>query len=144
MIYDFDKIVDRKNTNSFKWDKAEEFLGNSDLIPLWVADMDLECSEKIVKAMQERLNHKIFGYSFRPDSFYKAIIDWNKKRFDWEIKKDWILNTPGVVTAIAIALNTFSKGSDKILIQPPVYGPFRKIVELNERKLIKNELRYKG
>jgi len=144
MKYDFDKPVDRSNTNSFKWDRNKEFLGSADVIPLWVADMDLECCQKIVKAIHQRLEHKIFGYSYRPDSFYKAIIDWNKKRFNWEIKKDWILNTPGVVTAIAIALQTFSQKGDQVLIQPPVYGPFHEVVELNERKLIKNNLLLKN
>jgi len=140
MKYDFDKPVNRSNTNSFKWDKTIEFLGSSDVIPLWVADMDLECSHKVVDALRERLEHNIFGYTYRPNSFYQAIIDWNKKRFNWKIKKDWILNTPGVVTAIAIALQTFSQKGDKILIQPPVYGPFHEVVEINDRKLIKNNL----
>jgi cysteine-S-conjugate beta-lyase len=140
MKYDFDTIYPRRNTQCYKYDALKPFLGSDDLIPMWVADMDFASAPEILSALQDRLNHPVFGYNFRLDHYYDSIIAWIQKRHQWTIQRNWIINTPGVVPALALAVSTFTKRGDKILIQQPVYHPFSEIVIHHERNLVVNQL----
>jgi cystathionine beta-lyase len=142
MKYDFDKITDRKNTSCVKWDYADQFLGGKDVLPMWVADMDFETPDFIRDAVIERATHPIYGYTVRPDSYYESIIKWIKDLHGWEIKKDWILFSPGIVPAVNLAVMAYTKPGDKIIVQPPVYFPFFSAVTENGRQLVNNQLLY--
>jgi len=146
MKYNFDKIVDRKGTNSIKWssDWLEKMFGASDLLSMWVADMDFECPKSVVDALIKRAKHGIYGYSEREDSYFQSIIDWNKRRNNWELKKEWILFTPGVVPALNLLVRTFSFLGDKVIIQNPVYYPFDSAILNNGRHIQYNPLKYEN
>ncbi len=137
----FDKIIDRKNTKCYKWDYNKEIFGKQDLLSMWVADMDFQSPPEVLEALRKRVDHGIFGYTGITDSFYDSIINWMKDRFDWEIKKDWIITTPGIVSAINFAIQTYTNKSDKILVQTPVYYPFFTSIKNNKRTLIISELK---
>ena len=107
MRYDFDKPIERENTDSVKFDYTLEYFGTSDLIPMWVADMDFRTPDFIMEAIRKRTRHEILGYSVRPDSFYQAIINWYRQRQDWSIERDCILFSPGVVAALSMAVNAY-------------------------------------
>ncbi len=130
MHYDFDEPIKRENTNSFKFDYTSEYFGTSDLIPMWVADMDFRTPDFIMEAIRNRMEHEILGYSIRPESFYQAIIKWYKKRQDWSIERDWILFSPGVVAALSLAVNAFTSEGEKIILVPS--NPDHKPVVLDE------------
>ncbi len=152
MTYDFDKIVPRKGTGSIKWsargtpdglemwDRTDPELGNDQVLPMWIADMDFECAPPIVEALQRRAEHPIFGYTAKTESFLAATIDWFERRHNWKIDADWISITPGVVPALAMAIRAYSNVGDGVLIQTPVYYPFSMMVENNDRRLVKNSL----
>lgn len=133
MKYNFDEVIDRGGTNSSKWDPEvlESMFGVADAMPFWVADMDFKVAKPIVDAVVKRAEHGIYGYSKRTDSYFNAIINWTRKRFGWEIKKEWIEFTPGVVPAINYLIQAFCIPGDKVLIQQPVYYPFKKAIENN-------------
>lgn len=137
------EVIDRKGTNSMKWDECflQEQFGRGDLLPLWVADMDFKCPQAVIDAMMKRVEHGIFGYSFRDDSYYEAVINWYKKRHDWEIHKEWIVFTPGVVPALNYLVQAFCSPKDKVIIQDPVYYPFRKAILDNGCKVVYNSLK---
>jgi cysteine-S-conjugate beta-lyase len=139
--YNFDEIIDRKNTLCIKWDYTKEFLGEADVLPMWVADMDFKTPDFIVNAIKERTNHEIFGYSMRPPGYYQSIVDWVRDRHAWKIEKDWIVFSPGVVPAVNLAVLAFTQPGDEIIVQPPVYFPFFTAVTDHHRKLIYNQLR---
>ncbi|WP_346858931.1 PatB family C-S lyase [uncultured Draconibacterium sp.] len=139
--YDFDEIVPRKGTNCLKHDALETFFKSKDLLPLWVADMDFKTPDFIVEAIKKRAEHEIFGYTFRPDSYFEAIINWMKRRHNWEIKKEWISFSPGVVAGLTFAVESFSKPGDGVIVQPPVYFPFFDSVKGTKRKMIENPLK---
>lgn len=140
--YDFDSIVDRKNTNSLKYDFAVERGYPADVLPLWVADMDFPTAKPILDALHKAVDHGIFGYSDVKEDYYRAVSAWFKKHFGWETKPEWLIKTPGVVFALAMAVRALTKPGDGVLIQTPVYYPFYSIIRDNDRKLVKNELRY--
>ncbi len=140
MKYNFNKTIDRTGTDCIKWDYLEAFFGKKDLHPMWVADMDFEVPPEILNPIKERASHSVFGYTAKPMDFYTAVIHWFKTRYDWEIEKDWIVATPGVVPALNLALQEFTKTGDSIVIQSPVYFPFKDSIEINERILLDNEL----
>ncbi|WP_346862331.1 PatB family C-S lyase [uncultured Draconibacterium sp.] len=139
--YDFDEIVPRKGTNCLKHDALETFFKSKDLLPLWVADMDFKTPDFIVEAIKKRAEHEIFGYTFRPDSYFEAIINWMKRRHNWEVKKEWISFSPGVVAGLTFAVESFSKPGDGVIVQPPVYFPFFDSVKGTKRKMIENPLK---
>ena len=141
MKYNFDKIVNRKNTNSAKYDMSKEMFGTDNILPMWVADMDFETPDFIVNSLRKRIEHHIFGYSTKPDSYYNSIINWVKNRHNWDIKKDWITSSPGVVPAINMAVLAFTNPKDKIIIQPPVYHLFSAAIQENDRQIINNQLK---
>lgn len=144
MIYDFDKIVNRFNTNSIKWDQLNEMYGNNDILPMWIADMDFEVCYKIKDALLKRVNHGIFGYNFISNEYLNAVTNWMKRRHDWTIKNDWIRCTPGVVPALNFAINTISSPGDEIIIQTPVYFPFARSIKNNGRIVVENPLIYEN
>lgn len=139
--YNFDEIIDRENTNSLKYDALEMFFGSADVLPLWVADMDFRTPDFIVDALKDRLQHEVFGYTFRPDSYYQAIINWMKLRHEWEVKREWISFSPGVVAGLTFGIEAFSKPGDSVVVQPPVYFPFFDSVKGTKRKMIANPLK---
>ena len=139
--YDFDKSIDRTNTNCVKWDLRSLYFKNPDLIPLWVADMDFETPVFIIDALKKRLEHPVLGYTFRPKEFNAAFQDWALRKYNWDIKPEWITFSPGVVSAVSLAVMGFTKPGDEVIVQPPVYFPFFKSVEGLNRKLVYNQLR---
>jgi len=144
MKYDFDNIIKRAGTHSMKWDSAERRIGVPDVLPMWVADMDFMAPQPVIDALRKRVEHGVYGYAEKPDSYYEAVISWQRKRFDWHIKRDWIVFTPGVVTALCMAIQAYTAPGDKVVIQPPVYYPFFEIIQHNDRKVLNNPLKIKG
>lgn len=140
--YNFDQIIDRTNTNSLKYDFAIERGKENDVMPLWVADMDFATLPEITDALEERVRHKIFGYTYPKQEYQKTIINWMKTRHNYDMKPEWLVYTPGVVFAISMALRAVTKEGDAVLIQNPVYYPFTNIILENDRKLINNSLHY--
>lgn len=140
MNYDFDTVFDRAATDSIKWAGRADLPEIKDLLPLWVADMDFACPPEVVEAVKARAEHPIYGYPVRPDSYYRSVIDWMRRRHGWNIQKDWIEFAPGVVPALNFAVQAFSEPGDGIVIQPPVYMPFRLAILKNGRRLIENPL----
>jgi cystathionine beta-lyase len=140
MKYNFDEIIIRENTASVKYDLRKEIFEKEDVIPMWVADMDFKTPDFIIKAIKERLNHEVFGYSFRPKSYYTSIVNWVKRRHNWEIKEDWISFSPGVVPALNMLVLALTEKDDKIVLQPPVYHPFFYAINNNNRQLVENPL----
>jgi len=141
MKYQFDVELDRQNTASFKWDHCNCIFGTDDLLPMAIADMDIPAPPEVLEAIVRRCEHPVFGYTIRTDPFYDSVIYWMKKRFDWDIEKDWILSTPGIIPALSYAVLSFTKPGDKILIQPPVYRPFFDAIEANGRTIVENPLK---
>lgn len=139
--YNFDERIDRTQTNSIKYDGRKMFFGNADLLPLWVADMDFRTPDFIVDAVKKRTEHEIFGYTFRAESYNQSIVNWLKRRHNWEIKPDWISFSPGVVAGLTLAIEAFSKPGDGVIVQPPVYFPFFDSVKGTRREMIENPLR---
>ncbi|WP_372648730.1 MalY/PatB family protein [Draconibacterium sp.] len=139
--YDFDELVPRKGTNCLKHDALEQFFKSADALPLWVADMDFKTPDFIVNAIKERAEHEIYGYTFRSDSYYEAVINWMSRRHQWDIKKEWISFSPGVVAGLTYAIESFSKPGDGVIVQPPVYFPFFDSVKGTNRKMIQNPLK---
>ncbi len=144
MKYNFDEIVDRKNSDSIKWGNLEELYGDEEVLPMWIADMDFRSADEIIDALKERVEHGVFGYIYRQDSFYDAIINWVKERFNWEIKKEWILFTPGVVMGLNIGVRELIEKGEKVLVQPPVYPPFYRVLDNNGRLAHNNPLKHDG
>jgi len=142
MKYNFDEIIDRKNTDSIKYDFAIKRGMPEDILPLWVADMDFRTPDVIIDVLKAKSDHGIFGYSESGQAYYDALFHWFKGQFDWEIKPQWLVKTPGVVYAITTAIRAYSKVGDGVLIQEPVYYPFKEAIKLNERKVVINQLVY--
>ncbi|MEG1256586.1 MalY/PatB family protein [Clostridium sp.] len=140
MQYNFDERVDRINSNCLKWDLVERSHGDNEILPLWVADMDFKVPEEIAKAITKRLQHPIFGYSLRPPSYYKAVMEWFEKRFGWKIKKEWIKFAPGVVPGLNTLVAAFTQPGDEVIIQTPVYHPFYTIIKNNGCQVLENPL----
>lgn len=144
MNQNFDELINRYHTFSEKWDGVEEIYHEPDLLPLWVADMDFRSPLSVREAMSKRIEHGVFGYNIRMDSYYDAIVDWMKKKHDWSIHRDWICYSPGVMPAISLIINDYTQPGDRILVQPPVYAPLSEVVVKNNRKLIENPLKYEN
>lgn len=144
MKYNFDEIINRENTASVKYDLRKDIFEKEDVIPMWVADMDFKTPDFIIKAIKDRANHEVFGYSFRPESYFQSIANWLKRRHNWEISKDWISFSPGIVPAVNMAILAFTEPNDKIIIQPPVYFPFFSAIKNNNRTIVENPLKLKN
>ncbi|MFQ9515888.1 MAG: MalY/PatB family protein [Eubacterium sp.] len=141
MKVDFDRIIERKGTNCLKYDFAKERGMSEDVLPLWVADMDFPTAPEILDRLHRTVDHGIFGYSEGKEAYFEAVKSWYKENFDWEIKRNWLIKTPGVVFGLAMAVKAFTKVGDSVLIQQPVYYPFSEVIEDNNRKLINNSLK---
>lgn len=139
-IYDFDRVIDRHGTGASKIEQLDSLFGRHDVTPLWIADLDFAVCPEITEALTGRLRHPVLGYSCCPDSYWQSIIDWQRRRHHFGLKREELTFVPGVVKGIALAVNYFSRKNDGILIQPPVYHPFRNIIEGNRRKVIENSL----
>lgn len=138
--YDFDEIIDRRGTNSVKYDLLERLFGNPDALPLWVADTDFRVPDFIMTALKKRMDHEILAYSFKPDSYYNAIIDWMSKKHQWNIKKEMISFSPGVVTGVTLLITALSEPGEKVIVQPPVYFPFFSCIKGTGRITVENPL----
>ena len=140
--YDFDTVIDRKNTNSLKYDFAVERGKPADVLPLWVADMDFPAPKPVLEALHRSVEHGIFGYSDVKSEYYDAVSAWFSQRFGWQTQPQWLVKTPGVVFALAMAVRALTEPGDAVLIQPPVYYPFFSVIRDNDRTVAENTLLY--
>ncbi len=140
MKYDFDKIVDRAGTGCLKYDQREQMFGTDGVLPMWIADMDMEVPPFIIDAIIKRANHRVLGYQMRCEPYYDAIIDWVKRRNGWEIEREWINFTPGVVAGFSFAMRALTAEGDGVVINPPVYPPFAAQIKANGRKVVNSPL----
>ena len=136
MNYNFDEIINRKGTNSVKWDAVEGRWGRNDLIPMWVADMDFRTPPFVIEAIRRRLDHEVLGYTFACEAWYTSIINWQKERHGWNVTREMLTFTPGIVRGLAFALQCFTAPGDKVMVMPPVYHPFFLVTQKNEREVV--------
>ena len=141
MPYDFDRLIDRRRTNSVKWDGCGRVFGREDLLPMWVADMDFAAPPAALEALRERVDHGVFGYANDAGGALAALASWIERRHGWRIEEEWAAITPGVVAGLSLAVLALTEPGDKIAIQPPVYPPFYSVVRENGRSLVENPLR---
>ena len=141
MLYDFDRVIDRKNTQSFKWDKNIEYFNREDVIPLWVADMDFPCAEPIVEAIRARASHAIYGYTVRTDKTIDAFLSWSQARHWWLPEKEHLsFCPPGIIYALHELLLLLTEKGDKVILQTPNYDPLFDIVTGSDRELLLNPM----
>ncbi|KKB49175.1 MalY/PatB family protein [Parabacteroides gordonii] len=140
MKYNFDELVPRRGSNSYKWDSA----GSEDVLPMWVADMDFRTAPAVVEALRKRVEHGIFGYVKVPTAYYDAIGDWFKRRHSWRVEKDWVLFTTGVVPALSAIIKALTHPGDKVLVQTPVYNCFFSSIRNDECEMVANPLIYRN
>ncbi|MDI1299768.1 MalY/PatB family protein [Methylotenera sp.] len=140
MSVDFDKIIVRDGTASVKLDGRADYFGTTDILPLWVADMDFPAPEAVTKALIQRAEHPVYGYTFYPESMVDALITWLKKRHGWTVEREWVVMAPGVVTSLFASVMAFAEEGEGVIVQPPVYAPFFSAVTANQRRLIENPL----
>ena len=143
MNYNFDEVVCRKHTDALKLEALAPRWGRTDLLPMWVADMDFKTPPFIVEVMKKRMECEVFGYTAKPESWYEAIISWQKRRHKWTITKEMISFVPGVVPALAMAVQAFTQPGEKVMIQQPVYNPFAQVIRNNHRELVNCPLELK-
>ena len=139
-MYDFNKVTDRHGTNAIKYDLAVARGKPADVVSLWVADMDFPTAPAILEALHAKVNHGIFGYSVPDEDFYEAVKNWQKTEHDFDIARHWVVTTPGVVFAIACAIKAFTREGEAVIIQTPVYYPFKNMILANNRKLVTSSL----
>lgn len=138
MKYDFDEIISRRNSNSYKWDAVME----EGVLPMWVADMDFRTAPAVVEVLRKRMDHGIFGYTKVPPVYYDAIINWFTRRHGWQIDRDWIIYTSGVVPALSAIIKALTVPGDRVLVQPPVYNCFFSSIRNNGCEIVANPLVY--
>ena len=138
MRYNFDEIVPRTGTNSYKWDSAVD----TDVLPMWVADMDFRTAPVIIETLRQRVEHGIFGYTRVPDAYYEAVTGWFERRHGWQIRKEWMICTSGVVPAISAVIKALTEPGDKVLVQTPVYNCFFSSIRNNGCEIIRTPLSY--
>ena len=136
MKYDFDTIVPRCGTNSYKWDTPKE----KNVLPMWVADMDFRTPPFVMEALRKRLEHEVLGYTFACEEWYTSIINWLQNRHDWKVKREELTFMPGIVRGLAFAIQCFTEKSDKVMVMPPVYHPFFLVTEKNKREVVYSPL----
>lgn len=136
----FDQIIERRNTDCLKYDFAVRRGKPADVLPLWVADMDFPTSSLIIDALEERVRHGIFGYTESRESYFEAVADWMYRMHGWQVDRRWLVKTPGVVFALAMAVKAYSDPGDAVLIQQPVYYPFTEVIEDNDRIVVSSDL----
>ncbi len=136
MGYDFDGLIDRHGTCSSKWDGVKDVFGENSVLPLWIADMDFLAPPTVMEAVKKRAAHGIYGYTKTSADFYRSVVSWLERRHGWCIKEEWLVNSPGVVPALALAVRIFTEPGDKVLLQSPVYPPFFSLVQNNDRQVV--------
>lgn len=141
-LYDFDSVIDRHGTGCTKLEDLKTLFGKDDLTALWIADMDFRVCPEITEALQRRISHPIYGYSLPSSGYWKSIISWLDRRHNWQVSREEMTFVPGVVKGIGFALNFFTRKGDGVLIQPPVYHPFRRLIEGNGRRLVTAPLKF--
>lgn len=139
---DFDTVIARKNTNCLKYDFCKRRGMPEDVLPLWVADMDFKTSSYVQDALSKQVAHGIWGYSEVREEYFEAVRGWMKKHYGWEVSQDWLVKTPGIVFALSMAVKAFTESGDRVLLQQPVYYPFREVIEDNGRSVVSNTLIY--
>jgi cystathionine beta-lyase len=156
MAHPFDEELDRRGTNSLKWEfvqseadlerweRTDRFLGKDRVLPMWVADMDFRCPEPVIQAVIARAQQGVYGYTMPGSDFYDAVVNWMRQRHGWEIDPDWICLTSGVVTALNMLVRAFTSAGDRVLIQPPVYYPFFSAIQNNGAEVLSSGLIYAG
>ena len=140
MTKQFDQIINRQGTQSLKYDGVQQTFGRADVQPMWVADMDFAAPDIVVQALKARAEHPIYGYSMAPESLYDALIDWLRIKHGWEVKREWIVLTPGVVPSLSLVVSALTNQDDGVIVQPPVYFPFLSVANNTGRRLIENPL----
>ena len=140
-MYDFDKIIERKGSGAVKFDALGKVFGKEDLMPLWVADMDFETPHFVTDALRERLEHSVFGYTVEPEDYWPTVRKWIADHHGWEVECEWMTYIPGIVKGIGMAINALLEKDEKVIIQPPVYHPFRLVPQKNRREVVFNPLR---
>ena len=143
MKYNFSEKIDRTNTDSAKWDYMDEIFGSEDLIPMWVADSDWPTAPSIIKALKERVEHGVFGYTSPGDRLNEVIVRWIKDHYNWSIDPEWIVHGNGVVPSINIAIKAYTNPGDEVILQSPVYYPFYSSIQDNGTHVINNQLKLK-
>ena len=141
---DFQTVYNRKNTHSYKWDHIQTVFNTDDVLPMWVADMDFKAPKAVNDALKERAEHGIYGYTIINDDIKKNVVNWVNYQHGWDINEKWLSFSPGVITSLHTAIQTFTDENDKILLQTPVYTPFFNIIRNGKREIIKNSLKYNG
>ena len=141
MKYDFDQLCDRNKTDCLKWDMMESIFGSGELLPLWVADMDLPVAKPIIDALKKRVEHPFYGYTQPGSSVIKSVVERMKRKFDWDISPEWIVFTPGVVPALHVAVRSLTHPGDEVILQEPAYHPFFPVVINSGCKIINNGLK---
>ena len=136
VTYDFDEVIDRRNTDCLKYDFAVQRGRPKDVLPFWVADMDFSIAQEIEDALVKRCQHGIFGYSEATDGYFAALQNWYLKHFNWQVQRPWLIKTPGVVFALAMAVKAFTEPGDGVLVQQPVYYPFTEVIRDNDREVV--------
>ncbi len=152
MRYDFDREIDRRGTNATKWEfiqhedtalqleRTDRFFGEGRTLPMWVADMDFPCPQPVIEALAERAAHGLYGYTSPSEAYFQSVIEWMKRRQGWEVAAESICISPGVVPALCMLVQTFTRPGEGVLIQPPVYYPFAAAIELNGARVVRNPL----
>jgi cystathionine beta-lyase len=141
MKYNFDEIIDRRNTGAVKVERCKALYGSENVLPLWVADMDFRTPDFIFEAIRKRCEHPILGYSMPPKEFYPSLMNWIKEHHQWEVKRQWVGFLPGIVPGLSFAVQSLTKPGDEVIVQPPVYYPFFHVVENNKRVVINNPVK---
>jgi cystathionine beta-lyase len=141
MIYDFDTVTDRRHTSSLKYDFAKARGKEEDVLPLWVADMDFQVAQPVRERLTQAVAHGIYGYSESAGEYFQAAAGWYARHFNWKLEQDWLIKTPGVVFALAMAVKAYTEPGDSVIIQMPVYYPFREVIEDNGRVVVNNSLK---
>jgi cystathionine beta-lyase len=144
LTINFDQEIPRSGSNSVKHDGRAAYFGTTDVLPMWVADMDFASPDAVTMALANRAAHPLYGYTFYPESTYEVLIEWLKKRHNWEVQREWIIMAPGVVPSLFASVMAFAKEEEGVIVQPPVYFPFFSAVTTNHRRLIENPLRLAG
>lgn len=139
-IYNFDKVIERRNTDSVKWDGLDPDMEDKNLLPVWVADMDFETAPEIIAALHKRIDHGIFGYTQTPRLLFELAAEWTQRRYGYPMLPEALTTSPGVVPSLNFLVKTLTKENEKIIIQPPVYGPFYTAISNNNRTILKNPL----
>jgi len=143
MSCEFDEIISRSGSGALKYDNLKELFGREDLLPLWIADMDFPTPAFIREALSQRLRHPVLGYGMLPENLWPTVTTWIRTHHGWDVRPDWLTYVPGIVRGLGMAVNALTRPGDRIVIQPPVYPPFRHVPESNGREVVFNPLREK-